>query len=197
MELLSFVKLAYHVTGNEKYQREYKRLIDEEGYLKNMANIPQQNAAWFIYFDVILAAYQYPILLKCEKDPELLTFYEQHIDAWIEQRKYDHNPLVNFIYCFSRNKKVELESSVDLLMDTPLDLVDWTIDHRKREDITVSRVPVLGDYQVSELQPASIRSTIRWDKNPWGINPGNHHVEREPVFWLLPYWMGRYMELIR
>ena len=115
----------------------------------------------------------------------------------MEQRKGDQNPLVNFIYCYARNKKVELKPSVDLLIDTPLDLIDWSIDHTKREDIQVVHEPVLGDIQVSELQPASIRSTIRWDKNPWGINGGDHHMEREPVFWLLPYWMGRYMEMIQ
>ncbi len=197
MELLAFLKLAYYMTGDEKYQREYIRLINEEGYKDNMANIPHQNPAWFIYFDVTLAAYQYPILLKCEKDPELLAFYQQHIDTWMEHRKGDKNPLLNFIYCFSRNKKMEIQPSVDLLKDTPLDLIDWTIDHKKREDITVVHYPVLDEIQVSELPPASIRGTIRWDKNPWGISNGNHHVEREPVFWLLPYWMGRYMEMIK
>jgi hypothetical protein len=161
-----------------------------------MSNIPKQNPAWFIYYDVILAAYAYPILIKCETDPELLKFYEAHMDNWMEQRKADHNPLINFIYCYSRNKKTELQPSIDLLTDTPLDLIDWTIDHSKREDVKVVHEPVLDDTQVNELQPPSIRATIRWDKNPWGISGGNHHVEREPVFWLLPYWMGRYLEMI-
>jgi len=197
MELLSFVKLAYYVTQDEKYQREYLRLIKEEGYLMNMDNIPNQDPAWFIYFDVVLAAYQYPILLRCEKDPELLSFYRKHIDRWMDQRKGDNNPLVNFIYCFSTNKKVESGPSAALLKDTPLDLIDWTIDHSRREDISFVHHPVLDELQVSELQPASIRATIRWDKNPWSVSPGNPHVEREPVFWLLPYWMGRYLEMIK
>ena len=197
MELLSFIKLAYHVTKDEKYQREYLRLINEERYLINMDNIPNQDPAWFIYFDVVLAAYQYPILLQCEKDPELLAFYRKHIDRWIEQRKGDQNPLINFIYSYSTNKKVETQSSVGLLKDTPLDLVDWTIDHSRREDISMVHHPVLDELQVNALQPATIRSTIRWDKNPWAVSPGNPHIEREPVFWLLPYWMGRYLEMIK
>ena len=196
MELLSFMKLAFHMTGDQKYQDIYLNLINKEKYLENMQGIPQQNPAWFIYFDVILAAYQYPILLKCEKDPALLKLYEEHIDKWIAMRKGDHNPLINFIYCYARQKKVETKHSVEFLTDTPLDLIDWTIDHRKRDDIATVKLPVLGDVQVSELQPASIRSTVRWDKNPWSISGGNHHLEREPVFWLLPYWMGRYMDMI-
>ncbi|MEJ1241979.1 two-component regulator propeller domain-containing protein [Chryseolinea sp. T2] len=196
MELLAFLKLAYHVTHEDKYQNEYLRLIKEEHYLDNMSNVPRQNPGWFIYFDVILAAYQYPILLKCEKDPELLKFYEKHADDWIERRKNDANPLINFIYSYSRGKKAELSRSVDFLIDTPLDLIDWKIDHEKREDIQLVRTPILDEVQVSELPPASIRATVRWDKNPWSLNNGNPNMEREPVFWLLPYWMGRYLTMI-
>jgi hypothetical protein len=196
MELLSFLKLAHHVTGDEKYQREYLRLIKEEGYLDNMARMPHQNKAWFIYYDVILALYQYPILLGCEKDPKLVRFYEDHLDAFLVDRKADHNPLINFVYDYARRQKAELPASVDFLTDTPLDLVSWPIDHAKREDVRVVREPVLEDLQVSELPPASIRMTVRWDKNPWAIYGADPQVEREPVFWLLPYWMGRYLGMI-
>ena len=161
-----------------------------------MSKISQQNPGWLIYFDVILAAYQYPILLKCEKDPELLQFYEAHIDDWLERRKGDSNPLINFIYSYSRGRKAEVQASVDFLKDTPLDLIDWKIDHSMREDIRLVRSPVLDDIQVDELPPASIRATVRWDKNPWSLNSGNPNLEREPVFWLLPYWMGRYLKMI-
>lgn len=196
MELLAFLKLAWHVTGDNKYQQHYKRLIKEENYLENMSNLTEQNPAWFIYFDVILQAYLYPILLKCEKDPQLLNFYREHMDKWMEKRKKDKNPLINFIYCYSRNKKVELEPSIELLVDTPLDLVSWRIDHTKREDISIVREPVMDDEQVSELPPASIRGTIRWDANPWAAVNGSPEIEREPVFWLFPYWMGRYLKMI-
>lgn len=197
MELLGFLKLAHHMTNDEKYQREYLRLIEKEHFLENMAQVVHQNPAWFIYFDVVLQAYIYPILLKCEKDPKRLAFYQNHMDEWFEKRKGDHNPLINFIYCYSRNKKVELANSVDFLIDTPLDLIDWPIDHTKREDLKIVRTPVLEDEQVNILQPASLRMTVRWDKNPWTASGGDPHREREPVFWQLPYWMGRYLGMIR
>ncbi|ACT95514.1 ligand-binding sensor domain-containing protein [Dyadobacter fermentans] len=196
MEMLAFLKLAHFMTGQAKYQNEYLRLIEEEHYLDNMKEVTKQNPAWFIYFDVVLQAYLYPILIHCENDPERLKFYRNHLEAWFQKRKGDHNPLINFIYNECLGKKAELENSVDFLVDTPLDLVDWPIDHRKREDIQVVRTPVLEDEQVHELQPASIRLTVRWDKNPWTLSGGDPHVEREPVFWLLPYWMGRYLGMI-
>jgi ligand-binding sensor domain-containing protein len=196
MEMLAFLKLAFHMTGNEKYQKEYIRLIEKEGYLKNMSGVTNQNPAWLIYFDLVLQAYLYPILINCEKDPEILKFYKNHLNRWYDKRKGDHNPLINFIYCYSSGEKSELGNSVDFLIDTPLDLVDWPIDHRKREDIKVVRTPILEDEQVNELQPASLRMTVRWDKNPWTLAGGDPHKEREPVFWLLPYWMGRYLKMI-
>ena len=196
MEMLSYLKLAYYVTSNEKYQREYLRLINEEGYLKNMENIPNQNAAWYVYYDVTMQVYLYPILLAAEKDPALRKFYENHLDNLMKRHAIDKNPLINFIYCYTRNKNSELQPSIEFLMDTPLDLVDWPIDHSKREDVKIVHEPVLGDIQVKELPPASIRATVRWDKNPWGVNGGDPQVEREPVFWLLPYWMGRYLKMI-
>ncbi|MCE7067775.1 regulator [Dyadobacter sp. CY326] len=197
MEVLAFMKLAYQMTGNKKYENEYIGLINKENYLENMSQVTSQNPAWLIYFDVVLQAYLYPILLKCERDPERLKFYKNHLNEWFAKGKGDHNPLINFIYCHSTGQKVELANSIDFLVDTPLDLVDWPIDHSKREDIHIVRKPVLEDQQVNALQPASIRMTVRWDKNPWTAAGGNPQVEREPVFWLLPYWMGRYMKMIQ
>ena len=196
MEVLAFIKLAYHMTGDKKYENEYLRLIKKENYLANMAEVTSQNPAWLIYFDVVLQAYLYPILIKCEQDPERKKFYKDHLNEWFEKRKGDHNPLINFIYCYAADERAELTNSVDFLIDTPLDLIDWPIDHSKREDIKIVRKPVLEDQQVDVLQPASLRMTVRWDKNPWTLAGGNPQVEREPVFWLLPYWMGRYLKMI-
>jgi hypothetical protein len=197
MEMLAFLKFAHYITKDEKYQQHYLRLINEEHYLDNMAEVPNQNRAWFIYFDTILQAYLYPILLKSETDPERLAFYEKHLDEWFERRKADHNPLINFIFCYSRKKQAEIVNSVGFLKDTPLDLVDWHIDHTKREDIQLVRSIVLDELQVSKLPPASIRKTVRWDKNPWDAKGGDPQVEREPVFWLLPYWMGKFLNMIQ
>ncbi|CAN5416187.1 hypothetical protein BH11BAC5_BH11BAC5_17270 [soil metagenome] len=114
----------------------------------------------------------------------------------MQRREGDKNPLINFLYSYARNKKTGLKASIDFLVDTPLDLVDWTIDHTKREDVQIVHRPVLNELQVSELQPASIRNTVRWDNNPWAARGGSPATEKEPVFWLYPYWMGRYLKMI-
>jgi len=196
-ELLAYLKFVYHITGNEKYQSEYMRLINEENYLDNVSMLNDKNPAWQIYFDITMAGYLYPIFLKYETDPELKKFFENHIDIWFEKQRKDEVPFNNFIYCYSRDKVDEVKSSVDFLIDTPLDLVDWRIDHTIREDIDIVRSPILEELQTSVLIPPSERATVRWDRNPYAAVNGNPNQEREPVFWLFPYWFGRYLGLIQ
>lgn len=196
MEILSFLKLAYHMTGDTIYQHHYRRLIEQEHYLDNMANITRQDPAWFIYYDATMQAYLYPILLHCEKDPALLSYYRQHITDFASKRKGDHNPLIDFLCAYATGKTVDPSADIEFLTDTPLDLIDWNIDHSKREDVHIVHAPVLDDWQIDQLPPASIRQTVRWDKNPWTLSGGSPDMEREPVFWLFPYWMGRYLNLI-
>ncbi len=196
-ELLAFLKFTYGITQDKKYQNEYLRLISKEGYLKNIASLNHINPAWYIFFDETMNCYLFPLLLKYEKDPSIKKVYEEIMDEWYTINKKAECPLFDFMYAYARHKKINPEKDIEFLIDTPLDLVDWHIDHTAREDIKLVRTPSVEELQVDQLPPASMRSTVRWDKNPWAAESGDPHVEREPVFWLLPYWMGRYLKLIK
>ena len=115
----------------------------------------------------------------------------------MNSQKSGENLINNLAYTFATGKKVNIPQTIDFLKDVPFDLVDWPINHTLREDVKLVRTPIMEDIQVSELPPASIRSTVRWDKNPWAAIQGNPHQEREPVFWLWPYWMARYQKIVR
>lgn len=196
-ELLAFLKFTYGITQDKKYQNEYLRLINKEGYLKNIASLNHINPAWYIFFDETMNCYLFPLLLQYETDPILKSVYEKCMDEWYTINKKAECPLFDFMYVYTRHKKINPVKDIEFLTDTPLDLVDWHIDHTAREDINLVRTPSLEEIQVDQLPPASMRSTVRWDKNPWIAASGDPHIEREPVFWLLPYWMGRYLTLIK
>lgn len=196
-ELLAYLKFAGHLTGDQKYENEYRRLIDKEGYLENVSHLNRKNPAWQIYFDRTLEGYLFPILLKYEKDPKLHSFYNQLIEEWMANQPAGENLINNLTYAFATGKKVNVPQTIEFLRDAPLDLVDWPIDHTLREDVTIVRSPILEEIQISELPPASIRSTVRWDKNPWAASQGNLQQVREPVFWLWPYWGARYLGIIQ
>ena len=141
--------------------------------------------------------YLFPILLKYETDPRLKKFYNELIDEWMANQESGENLINNLTYAISTGKTVNTRQTVEFLRDAPLDLVDWHIDHTLREDVKVVRTPVLEEIQVDQLPPASIRATVRWDKNPWSAINGNPRQVREPVFWLWPYWMARHLGVIR
>lgn len=196
LELLSYLKLVYHMTQDEKYQNLYLNLINKEGYLKNAKEIITSNPAWNTYIDPELLFLTFSPLFKYEEDPKLLNSYNELIDTWYQNFRKDESPFFNFMYTYLRETSYDLNKSVFFLQDTPLDLIDWPMDHSKREDIIPTRYPVLEVLQTDRLLPPSERATVRWDKNPWQLTGGNAHMEREPVFWLLPYWLGRYIGTI-
>lgn len=196
-ELLAYLKLASHITGNEKYENAYKRLIEKEGYLDNAKRLNDKNPAWQIYFDRTMEGYLFPILVKYETDPSLKSIYLNLLENWMKSQESGENLINNLTYALATGKKVNVPQTLEFLRDAPLDLIDWTIDHTAREDVHLVRTPILEEIQVSQLPPASIRGTVRWDKNPWAAVSGDPHQVREPVFWLWPYWMARYLEIIK
>ena len=196
-ELLAYLKFAFHLTGDQKYEKEYRRLIKDEGYLDNVSRLNKKNPAWQIYFDRTLEGYLFPILLRYEKDPKLKLFYNQLIEEWMSIQPAGENLMNNLNYAFATGKKINIPQTIDFLRDTPLDLLDWPVDHTLREDVHVVRSPVLEEVQITELPPASERPTVRWDRNPWSAIQGDLTKVREPVFWLCPYWMARYLEIIQ
>lgn len=107
------------------------------------------------------------------------------------------NLINNLTYAFATGSTINIPQTIEFLKDAPLDLVDWPIDHTLREDVQIVRSPILEEIQISELPPASERSTVRWDKNPWAAVQGDPQQVREPVFWLWPYWMARYFNIIK
>ena len=196
LELLSFLKFTYHITGDEKYQTAYLKLIHEDGFLENAKMLHTTNPAWETYFDIYLSLYVYPPLIMYEDDPILKSEYVDHLNQWFEKHKETKSPLVNFTYNYLTGGQDELNNSIFFLKDAPLDLVDWQFDNGKREDLQVVRKPILETLQVNKLRPPSEYRTIRWDRNPYVSVGGHPGQERDPVYWLLPYWMGRYLDVI-
>jgi len=195
LELLAFLKFTYHITNDDKYQKEYINLIENEGYLENAKRLHTTNPAWETYFDIYLSLYIYPSLVQLEEDQVLKGVYQEHLQKWFDKHRNTKSPFLNFTYNLLANNNEGLDDSIEFLKDAPLDLVDWYIDNGLREDLQVVRKPILEELQVA-LRPPSEYRTIRWDRNPYQAASGNPAQEREPVYWLLPYWMGRYLNLI-
>ncbi len=196
-EILSYLKTAHHVTGDERYQVMYLHLINTHGYAENARHAKTYEPAWRTHIDAELLAFTYPGLLRYETDPELLAIYRESLDHWYDGVRNEQNAFADMIHAWLTGKDPEPAATLFMLRDTPLDLINWRMDNSRREDLHLRREPILEDMQTSRLLPPSERGVIRWDKNPWAAVQGDGgHSEWAPTFWLLPYWMARYMGLL-
>ena len=193
VEILSFLKLAYHVSGHKRYQKEYLNLLHEHNYADNVKRAKTYNHAWRTHIDDELLALAYPCLLMHEDNPKLKRLYRESLDHWYNAAKADCSPFFNFIYGACVGKAPQLQTSVKYLRDASLDLVRWTVDNSRREDIQIVRTPELEMLQTNRLLPPDESGVIRWDENPWRAVQGDGgHTESDGVWWLLPYWAGRH-----
>lgn len=196
-EILSFLKAAHHITGDETYQNEYKKLIEQHGYAQNARRPKSYGRADRTHIDDELFMFAAPALLLYEDDPELLAIYREAL-TWVYRTvENDQNPFFNFMFGCLGGNNFHLDESAAFLRDQPLDLTQWRIDNSRREDIRLVRHPMLEPLQTSRMLPPSERGVMRWDKNPWDVISGDFsdpegRLESSGVFWLTPYWMGRY-----
>ncbi len=198
VEILSYLKLAWHVSGDDKYQRAYEKLLYENHYAENVRRAKTTNPAWRTHIDDELLALAYPALLLYEKNPALRALYLESFEQWYAEAGKDCSPYFNFTYAaFSGQEDPRFDCSIEFLTDTPLDLVIWQVDNSRREDVTLVRAPEFEQWQTARWLPVDENSFFRWDDNPRVANRGaGGHLESDGVFWMLPYWMGRYYGFI-
>jgi hypothetical protein len=197
IELLSYLKLAGHVTGDAKYEATYRRLVREHHYAENARRPKTLNPSWRTHIDDELLALAYPGLFLHKKDPALLAIYREGLEQWHAAVKDDHSPYFDFTYAALSGNTGGLDGALEFLRDAPLDLVRWEVNNTKREDLRIVRAPELEHAQTDRLVPASERCTMRWDDNPWiAVQGDGGRTESDGVFWLLPYWMGKHYGMI-
>jgi hypothetical protein len=198
VEILSYLKLAFHVSGEIRYQNEYLKLLYKYDYATNVRHAKTTNPTWRTHIDDELLALAYPCLLMHEDDPKLQRLYRESLDHWYAAVKADCSPFFEFIYGACSGQTPQLEISADYLRDASLDLVRWIVDNSRREDIRIVRTPEWENLQTNRLLPPSERGVIRWDENPWRAVQGDGgNTESDGVWWLLPYWMGRHYGYIQ
>jgi hypothetical protein len=124
IEILSFLKLANHLTGDSEYERHYRRLIDEHHYDRNALEAPNLNPAWRTYIDIELLAFAYPALLELEQNQALRRTYQQSFKRWHDSIRNDGNPFFEFLYAAHADpRQANLNAALAFLRDVPLDLV--------------------------------------------------------------------------
>ena len=190
--ILAFLQTAYHYTGDELYKEKAYELINEYGYDEN-ANRPASvigfvegedlSNTWNhsddrMYFLTIPAFVNYSF-----SEEQKQKHFEAARSHWDIERA-EKSPLWNFLYAMTGGKDYDLDDSIWWLKEFPMDLVQWSMDNSKRKDIEKLE-PNFRRQQYAELLPPD---------ETFGGRGGLG--ETSPHDYLLPYWLGRYLEII-
>jgi hypothetical protein len=199
LSILSHLKVAYHITGDPKYQQAYEELIKKHHYLLNAVTQKMLPPYYVNHSDDQLAFLCYYPLLLYEKNPEYRRLWLMSLERSWQIERAERSPLFNFIYGAVTGKPCDVEAAVRTLQEWPLDQRNWECRNSHRLDITLDASKGrFGEAQSVEVLPYSERTLMRWNGNPYRLDGGDPLGRREEdgVAFLLPYWMGRYHGLI-
>ncbi len=201
--ILAFLQSAYHFTGDEKYKKAAMKLIKKYGYDEN-ANRPATvirrvegqplSDGWNhsddeMYFLTAPAFVNYSF--TGEQKEKHFAAVQSHWKIELSEK----NPLWNFFYAMIGGKDYDLDGSIWWLQNFPMDLIGWNVTNKYRKDLTKLKPNFRGQTYTEVLPP---------DERPLHLhngayrNDGGNDGMREyaPYIYLMPYWMGRYVEAI-
>jgi hypothetical protein len=200
LEILSHLRVAYHLTGEERFIQMYRRLISELGYLQNVARFATEVPGEINYSDEELAFLSFYPLMRLEDDPRLRGQYRQALEGLWRRTRNERNPLWNFVYAVGQGstRDFDQQEALDTLERIPLDTIAWTVKNSQRVDLeVVRRRGRFGENQSRRAIPPNERRVMKWNGNPFELDGGQEgRSEDDGTFFLLPYWLGRYHGLI-
>lgn len=200
IELLCYLKVAAHLTGEKRYSDLYDSLIRKHHLLANTLLYRRGLPWWGInHSDDELAYTAYWPLLRLERDPDRRRVLVRSIASGWEPQPGEQSisaeasPFYNFLYGTGTGRPCDVESAVRTLEDWPWELVNHDIDNTTRLDVGLRHAPGGGRNRTStdRVLPASERRVMRWNGSPWeAVSGGGAASEEEGTAFLLPYWMG-------
>ncbi len=210
LSILSYLKVAEHMTGDAKYRTAYQTLIDDHSYATNVLEPKRRNGVGTgNQSDDEMAFMCYYNLLRYEQDPRLRAQYLWSLRWYWSLEIPERCPLFNFIYAaldtgppspFLRLPPTDsyLKHAVDTLRQIPLDRILWSFDNRHRLDVialpnTAYRVREGGHLRDGSVIPVEERGLEHWNQDPWQIHAQHDgKTLADGAAFLLPYYLGRY-----
>ncbi len=201
ISILSYLKVAAHVTGDAKYEDTARRLREQHSYAmntliaKNHAGAGAGNQS-----DDEMAFMCLYNLTKYETDPQLLAMYRTSLRNRWEVEEPELNPFFNFVAAVGLKLTGSgwSEDAVDTLRRYPLDRFNWATHNSRRKDVFMLPAYIRegrnrGHLRDGRVLPIDERYVDHWNHDPWQLDSGGdgRHLADGASF-LLPYYMGLY-----
>lgn len=198
LELLSFLQTTLHVTGDTKYATAYKRVAIGLKYGEQTARYIELRQE-INYSDEELAMLSFYPFFRYEKDPAMLAPPRRALDQWWQNCQREKNPLWTYIYSVGQPAaKVDQSGALWMLEHIPMDLISWKVVNSDRKDLAMEKeFDRAHQKQARTLLPADERPVMKWNGNPFVVDGGNGgYSEDDGAMFLLPYWMGRFLNIV-
>ncbi len=220
LEILSFLKTTYHVTGDEKYNEVFDMLIKKHHYAMNCIQYKVEDGHVAHIDDQLDFINIYPLLVYTDNAAQKEIFKMGLTHHW-QYERVERSPFFNIVYGSTTNNYCDIENAAKSLSEMTMDLIRWPVFNSHRKDL------VWDTEQEAEGIPAqlkypleySARVLVNYDGNQFVCDSGAEEfvdintkiVNRTatlpgtgdngtrammPYNFLLPYWMGRFHGLL-
>ncbi|HLH52056.1 MAG TPA: hypothetical protein VKY92_00350 [Verrucomicrobiae bacterium] len=221
LSILCYLSAAAHVTGDSKYDKAAKELIELHSYAHNAMNTKLQHGPGSgNQSDDEMAFMCYYGLLRCSRDEGLKSLVRYSFFQYWVNEEPEMNPFFNFAFA-AQNLGATVESvwgplpvspwagwqqdSMSTLYGFPLDRLNWPHrnSHRldviglprvRSSDLDTPDAPRQRGYLVNgKVLPVENRHFNHWNTDPWQLDYGGDGGELAAgTVFLLPYYMGMY-----
>ncbi len=197
LELVAFMRITEHLTGEKKYGDIAEELIRKHHYGMNLLMYKRYDS-YANHIDDLLGILSIMPLLEYEKNPDMRRYLLLALRRHYNYEKIEHYPLYAFTLSLYTGGHTNIEECIETLEDYSLDLLDYKTDHTIRPDVEVNYGPVeFGDGpQALHALPADERVLGCLSYEAFCLKGGYDTRYVEPSEWLLNYWMGRYYGFI-
>lgn len=197
LELLAFLKISYHMSGDAKYDELYKKFISEHSYPLNVVQHKVRDAH-VCHIDDNLAFLASLMLLRLEDNEAIRSLVLCGMEDHWQYERIEHQPLFCFVHAAFTGRDVDLMEGIQSLREIPLDLIKYRMNNSKRKDIVYDTEQEEWHEAPQLLYPLPCdeRSLHRPDASVFDADDSDRKESMEGTLYLLPYWFARYYGLI-
>lgn len=223
LRILTYLKVAAHITGDPRFAAAARWLIEQHDYAANTLipgadSVPGSGRQ----SDDGLTFINFYNLIRYETDPNLKETYATALCRQWNQVRPELNPFFDLTFAASCSGQTSedafgkqdlspqdngwLQESMDTLQRFPLDRIDWHLINSHRTDIirlpagmaTGRTAGAFGQRVNGNALPVDERWVGHWNDDPWELDEGgNGTTLADGGPFLLPYYMGLYLKYIR
>lgn len=197
LEILTFLDVAYHMSGNKKYRDEFMRLGIDEHYFLNIAQHKKDDGK-VTHIDDNLAFLCTSTILRIEKDETVRAYVHMGLRHHWEYERPEGCVLWNLMYGAFSGEVCDLDTAVAVLRDLPYDYIDYKMLNSARKDLVFDTVQEKWGGDAQLLYPLAVdeRPLSNYDSNPYVVNSDRTGRAQSPSSYILPYWFARYYGII-